>query len=143
MTPENEEKKDYLMRYKWGQMRIAQIEEEIIQLRLSALPGAIKYDGMPKGSEPSGDMSGYAGKLDALIRSCKDARYKTLAEMEEVGEAINRMDDERYVILLRCRYIQLKEWEETARFMGYSTVHVKRMHGEALRAFEIPKDDTK
>lgn len=143
MTPENEEKKNYLMRYKWGQMRIAQIEDEIIQLRLSALPGAIKYDGMPHGSGGvDAGMPRYAAMLDELIDKLRKTREQLISELNDVINAINMVEDPRFCILLKYRYIQLKRWEEIASIMGYSTTHVKRMHGEALRAFSVPKDDT-
>ena len=145
MTPENEEKKKYLMRYKWGKKKIEEIGQEIVQLRLSALPRAITYDGMPKGPAPTSDMlSGYAAELDRLIADLEASGEKLYAELSEMIRAIEAVEDPRCSILLRYRYIQLKNWMYIAEQMGYSEVYVKgELHGMALNLFKIPEVPTK
>ena len=49
MTPENDAKKTYLKRYRKDIVELEQCKQEVIQLRLKALPGGISYDGMPHG----------------------------------------------------------------------------------------------
>ena len=57
MTPENEAKKEFLSRYRWGVQALEEIENEINACRLGALPGAVNYDGMPHGSGDMSDLS--------------------------------------------------------------------------------------
>lgn len=139
MTPENQAKKDYLSRYRWGKVRLQEIEQEITQCRLEALPGAITYDAMPHGSGCESDLSDYAAKLDDLIMEFRRQRDETLQSLKEIVEAIEAIEDPRYSILLRYRYIQLKSWRFIADTMGYSETRIRHLHGSALEIFMIPE----
>jgi len=146
MTPENEAKYKYLMRYRWDVLKVKSIEHEIIRCRLGALPGAVNYDGMPHGSGSNADLSDYAVKLDNLIEELEQSRIKTLEDMSSILYAIDEVtmaDSEngaKYSILLRCKYVDDLSWKETADVMGYTENHVKGyLHGKALSAFRIPE----
>ena len=143
MTPENEAKKNYLSRYRWSVLKLSEIEKEITHCRLGALPGSPVYDGMPHGSGGESDLSDYAVKLDELIMEFKAVRERALKETRQITQAIEAIEDPCSNILLRYRYIQLKTWAQIGDAMGYSEVHVKRLHGIALNHFDIPEDDTK
>ena len=145
MTSENEEKKNYLMRYQWGRKRIEEIELEIAQLRLSALPGAINYDGMPKGTKVDADMSGYAAKMDALITKRSAFIRDMVVELSAISDAIEAVtladpkDGVRCALLLRYRYILMeKDWEIIGDAVHCSGRHAQRLHGKALTLFQIP-----
>ncbi len=146
MTPENEAKYKYLMRYKWDMLKVKAIEHEIIRCRLEALPGAVNYDGMPHGSGSNTDLSDYAVKLDELVKELEQSRIKTLEDMSSILYAIDEvtMSDSKngakYSILLRCKYVDDLSWEETADAMGYTENYVKGcLHGKALSVFKIPE----
>lgn len=146
MTPENEAKYKYLMRYKWDVLKVKAIEREIIRCRLEALPGAVNYDGMPHGSGSNTDLSDYAVKLDELVKELERSRIKTLEDMSSILYAIDEvtMSDSKngakYSILLRCKYVDDLSWEETADAMGYTENYVKGcLHGKALSVFKIPE----
>jgi len=55
---------------------------------------------------------------------------------EEIQTMIERMPDERFVAVLRKRYIFFKSWEEISVDLGYTYRHTTRLHGKALQAFE-------
>lgn len=146
MTPENEAKYKYLMRYKWDVLKVKSIEHEIIRCRLEALPGAVNYDGMPHGSGSNTDLSDYAVKLDELVKELEQSRIKTLEDMSSILYAIDEvtMSDSKngakYSILLRYKYVDDLSWEETADAMGYTENYVKGcLHGKALSVFKIPE----
>lgn len=140
----NQEKKQYLMGYRWGKVALKQIEHDIIRLRLEALPSAIKYDGMPHGSGGnSADLSNYAERLDNMCERYRRKRNNVLDKLEEIEQAINAVEDDRYRILLHERYINLdgerfKSFREIGVLMHYTEDTVKNMHGEALKAFQVP-----
>ena len=139
MTPENEAKKEYLSRYRWGIKALEEIEREITQCRLGALPGAIAYDGMPHGSGDSSDLSDYAVKIDGLIMKYRRKREELIDSLHEISEAIEAVEEPRCNILLRYRYIQLKSWRFIANQMVYSEDYVRReLHSLALKLFTIP-----
>ena len=140
----NQEKKQYLMGYRWGKVALKQIEHDIIRLRLEALPSAIKYDGMPHGSGGNNaDLANYAERLDNMRERYRKRRDATLDKLEEIEQAINAVKDDRYRILLHERYInlngeRLKSFREIGALMNYTEDTVKNMHGEALKVFEVP-----
>ena len=140
----NQDKKRYLMGYRWGRVQLKQIEHDIIRLRLEALPSAIKYDGMPHGSGGNNaDLSNYAERLDAMRERYRRQRDSVLDKLEEIEQAINAVRDDRYRILLYERYINLnddkpKSFREIGELMDYTEDTIKNLHGEALKVFQIP-----
>ena len=145
MTPENEQKKRYLLQYQWGKVELKQVESDIIRMQLEALPSAITYDGMPHGSggTNTADLSNYAAKLDAMRDHYRAKRDEILEKLEEIDRAISAIPEAKYRILLRERYInlngiRLKSWSEIASVINYTEESAKNLHGEALKAFVIP-----
>ena len=55
------------------------------------------------------------------------------AQIAEASALISRIPDECYRELLSMRYISCLRWEVIARRMNYSTAHLFRLHGFALR----------
>ena len=139
MTPENEAKRDFLMRYHWDLKAIEEIESEITACRLGALPGAIRYTGMPHGSGNTSDLSDYAVRIDELLLKLKAKREETISDLHDIIHAIEAVDDARACVLLRYKYIQRKTWREVAVLMDYDEYYVRReLHSEALRKFKVP-----
>ncbi len=134
----NEDKKKYLNRYRWDIKALEEIEGEITRCRLGALPGGLNYDGMPHGSGGSSDLSDYAVKIDELLIEFKAKRERLMQDLREISHAIDAVEDPRSNIILRYRYIQLKDWGFIAEAMGYAEEYVKRnLHGKALKDFKI------
>lgn len=139
MTPENEAKRDFLMRYHWDLKAIEELESEITACRLGALPGAIRYTGMPHGSGNTSDLSDYAVRIDELLSKLKAKREETISDLHSIIHAIEAVDDARACVLLRYKYIQRKTWREVAALMDYDEYYVRReLHSEALRKFKVP-----
>lgn len=139
---ENKEKKRFLIRYRFGVIKLKEISAEIDALRLGALPGGISYDGMPHGSGNMTDLSDYVADIDELITLYKETAGKNLRDLKQITRAIEAVEDPRCNILLRYRYIQLKDWAFIADRMGYSEIHVRgKLHSLALNAFKIPDEE--
>lgn len=54
----------------------------------------------------------------------------------EIEAVIHQIPDERYRTLLIDRYMLFKPWKQIAVDEGYCKRHIKRLHGEALKAAE-------
>lgn len=145
----NQEKRIYLERYKWTAIEVKKLKEQINQLKLTALPGGISYDGMPHGSGGKFDLSDYAVKLDNLIQSYRKTLRRKMKDLHDITEALDQMEkrirqqDEkklRLVTLLRLKYIYGHDWDQIGDEMGYSEDYVKRhLHSIALTEFKIPE----
>ncbi|MFR8547749.1 MAG: hypothetical protein ACLVEV_03875 [Lachnospiraceae bacterium] len=133
---ENEKKKEYLWRYQNAKRKEAEINEEIMQLRIDKMVPSLVQDGMPHGSG-GGDLSGYAARLDELMCELYEQMEQCIAIRLEISRKIEGMQDETESLLLRYRYIQGLKWEDIAVKMEYSWKQIHRIHGKALNNFKM------
>ena len=133
---ENEKKKEYLWRYQNAKRKEAEINEEIMQLRIDKMMPSLVQDGMPHGSG-GGDLSGYAARLDELMCELYEQMEQCIAIRLEISRKIEGMQDETESLLLRYRYIQGLKWEDIAVKMEYSWKQIHRIHGKALNNFKM------
>ena len=82
-------------------------------------------------------MSGYAAKLDELLRDLDEQAQRCIDIRREIAGKIEAMQDETEKLVLRLRYMHGKKWEEIAVEMDYGYRNVLKLHGKALSHFEV------
>ena len=132
----NEEKKQYLRRYQTAKRRVGMIQEEIEELRSSKTSPVGLGDGMPHGSGTS-DLSGYAARLDELLRELEAEKEMQMVTYREIRQQIGMVPDPTEQEILSRRYLIGQSWEKIAEEMGYSYRNITRVHGYALKHFEL------
>lgn len=132
----NEEKKQYLRRYQTAKRRVGLIQEEIEELRSSKTSPVGLRDGMPHGSGTS-DLSGYAARLDELLRELEAEKELQMVTYREIRQQIEMVPDAIEQEILSRRYLIGQSWEKIAVEMKYSYRHVTKLHGHALNHFEM------
>lgn len=132
----NEEKKQYLRRYQAAKKRAKMIQEEIEELRSSKTSPVGLGDGMPHGSGIY-DLSGYAARLDELLRALEAEREMQMVTYQKIRQQIGMVPDPTEQEILSRRYLIGQSWEKIAVEMGYSYRNITRIHGHALQHFEI------
>ena len=132
----NEEKKQYLRRYQKAKRRVGMIQEEIEELRSSKTSPVGLGDGMPHGSGTS-DLSGYAARLDELLRELEAEKEMQMVTYREIRQQIGMVPDPTEQEILSRRYLIGQSWEKIAVEMGYSYRNITRVHGYALKHFEL------
>ena len=132
----NEEKKQYLRRYQTAKRRVGMIQEEIEELRSSKTIPVGLGDGMPHGSGTS-DLSGYAARLDELLRELEAEKEMQMVTYREIRQQIGMVPDPTEQEILSRRYLIGQSWEKIAVEMGYSYRNITRVHGYALKHFEL------
>ncbi len=132
----NEEKKQYLRRYQTAKRRVGLIQEEIEELRSSKTSPVGLGDGMPHGSGTP-DLSGYAARLDELLRELEAEKEMQMVTYREIRQQIGMVPDAIEQEILSRRYLIGQSWEKIAVEMKYSYRHVTKLHGHALNHFEI------
>lgn len=134
---ENEQKKEFLMEYQVAKRDVIRLEEQLEELRIGKMsPGCMIGDGMPHAHNPS-DLSDYAAKMEEIGQKIIDARYRRVMVFQRVQQAIEEMDNEREKTLLTYRYLSGWSWERIAVKMECTYRHVTRLHGNALKNFEM------
>lgn len=135
---ENEEKKKYLKGYIYCKRREKQLAQQIEELRDQKMFPSVNNDGMPHGSGIS-DLSGYVAQLDALISQLEHEREMAVKQYEEIHDQINTMEDNVLRELLVRKYLLEQRWEKIAVAMDYEYRYILKLHGKALRNFQIPE----
>ena len=132
----NEEKKQYLRRYQAAKRSAKMIQEEIEELRSSKTSPVGLGDGMPHGSGTS-DLSGYAARLDELLRELEAEKEMQMVTYREIRQQIGMVPDPTEQEILSRRYLLEQRWEKISVEMNYDYRYVLKLHGKALLHFEV------
>lgn len=132
----NEEKKQYLRRYQVAKRREKLIQDAIAELRSSKTSPVGLGDGLPHGSGTS-DLSGYAARWDELVRELEAEKEMQMVTYREIRQQIGMVPDAIEQEILSRRYLIGQSWEKIAVEMGYSYRNITRLHGYALKHFEL------
>ena len=137
MTPENEAKKQYLLRYRQAEREVRLLMEEKERLLALATNVTPSYSGEAKGSG-SGDRMGAA--VDKIVQ-CEEEINRAIDEAvdlrAEIKSAINALPDTRLRELLVRRYLLGQKWEQVAWEMHLEFRWVLRLHGMAIAELTI------
>lgn len=131
------DKKRYLRRGCRINLEIESKKEVLEELKAN-LDGikAIQFSEKVQGGDIPNDDNAMFNRINKLMEVEKDlaSLYDTQVEL---NEKINKVEDFNERMVLRYRYILNYTWEQISVKMGYSTRQVIRIHGEALKNFEI------
>lgn len=125
--------KEYLKQIRSISAKIENLKMEIVDIESKLGVQGISYDKIP--STPNGEdhRSKYIYKLIELRDKYLD-ECRTLAEKRaDIIHTIHKIDDIRFQQVLYYRYVQGKTFEDISDLMGYSLVHIHRLHGWALQ----------
>lgn len=136
IAKENERKKEYLKGYIYSVRKAQRLKEQIEELRSQQMFPSVNYDGMPQGNAHS-DLSGYVAKLDALISQLEQEQAMAVRQYKEIHDRIHQMQDGAEKEVLIRRYLMGRTWEQIAVEIDYNYRSVLKIHGRALRSFEI------
>ncbi len=138
IAKENEEKKRYLNGYRDCKRKEKQLTEQIAELRSQWVSSVANNDGMPKGNTHS-DLSSYAARLDELTAQLEREKEAAVRQYKEIYDRIQQMQDGAEKEVLIRRYLLRWTWEQIAAGMNYNYRWVLRLHGRALKNFDISK----
>lgn len=133
---ENERKKEYLDGYRKCVRQLDRLNEELSEIRINKMFPSLIQGGMPH-AHTTTDLSGYAARIDKIGRKIVKARYQKINKLKNIRDRIERMSDENEKDVLFYRYIKGMKWEEIAVKMMYTYRNVTKIHGRALKNFQI------
>lgn len=135
---EIKEKKKWLNRYS----KLLEVEMSLKE-RLESLEDKLQgvrssnFNGMPRGGLPVTMEDLIVDKAE--IESRIDKIHKRLIVYKcEILEAIDTLDDPKYIEVLELKYIYCRSTEEIAKELKYNTRHISRLYAKALESLEIP-----
>ena len=111
-----------------GQIKKAEAEME--GLKLSMLPGAIRYDKDKVQSSPQDSMAQYAVRLDELERKIEDLQTEYLNAQDEVVAVANELTSPGDVIIT-LRFISGWDFQSIAKEISMSERQMFRYYKQA------------
>lgn len=131
---EIETKKRYLKRYRRNRALISRLKNKIKNLdeRMIGLrsPG---FSDMPRGGTPITKEDLTVEKVD-IERRIKRLEAKGKVIKKEIIDIIDEIEDTRYAEILEAFLIECMDFGDIAEDTGYSTRHIERLYGEAIKA---------
>lgn len=134
------EKVQYLFRYRDSLRRERELADELEQLHTRACKVTSALTGMPGGPSDGQSLPRAVEqivqtrqKLEAQIDVCGATRREIVAVIEQVK---NPRDHE----ILRRRYLLGQTWEQVAENMHYARQHLSRCHKRAISKLVIECD---
>lgn len=105
-------------------------------VRLSLLPGAIRYDKDRVDTSPDDPMIKMIEKLEKIEARETTCMGRLITDIELANKIITAIQTPEHRTLLRLRYIEgdrPMHWKDIADIMGYTEDHVKgKLHGKAI-----------
>lgn len=132
-------KKQFFGRVKLYEHRIASLERhlEAVEHRKTQVK-AIDYS---KEQVKGGNMSSWEALIDKTDKYKQDIIETSLKLVElrtEILEIINKVEDQRYALLLTLRYVECLEWPEIEKIFDRTRNTIDQWHTNALAAVWIP-----
>ena len=125
--------RSYLNRVRYIDQNIGSRQQELDNLRTIISSGSDWKQDIVSSSRQAKSFVDKLVKLDAEITAKIDELFnlKTI-----VTEQIDQLELSEHVVILREKYLNQRTFDYIARQLHTSERHVKRLHGDALQAFE-------
>jgi DNA-directed RNA polymerase specialized sigma subunit len=113
--------------------------EQLTALRQS-LQGLESF--YPVFDDQTPSLLGIRQDILALEKTCQQDLLRWQGLYQHIERLITGLDDPTLRLLLTKRYLLLKTWQQIADELGYSRIHVHRLHQKALNALTATVEDT-
>lgn len=126
-----QEKKEYLMRYREAEDEVARVQEELLlwQGRAKRTPGGWSME--PRGGTGEG-FPACVERVAELQGALQTAVEYGTRLRRSISAAIAAMQSPRLRLLLQLRYVSGCTWAEIAQRMDYAQRQVHNLHHKAL-----------
>lgn len=116
--------------------KIRKVEAEIEALRLSILPGAMRYDkDSVQGGKTTDPMSVFASKLDELERKLGNLRLQYLDAQETITQLTSQLEDPEDVIIT-LRFLSGLSMDDVAVKISMSRAQTYRHYSKAIKKLD-------
>lgn len=137
MTPENEAKKQYLLRYRQAEREVQLLMEEKERLLALATRVTPSYSGEAKGSGSGSRVESAAEKIIQCEEEINRAIDCAVDLRSEIKGAIATVPDWKLREILTRRYILGQKWEQVAWEMDLEFRQTFHLHNRALTQLTI------
>ena len=128
----NQEKKEFLGRYRSAGEEVQRLGEEIAQWESRAATVTTRYGVGPRAGGSEDRLQAAVEHIDELRDELSRELERQLALRREIEAALGNLPDERLRQLLRYRYIQGWTWEKISEKTYTDPRWLHRLHDRAL-----------
>ena len=126
---------EYLGTVRQLNRKIARLDEQILELRYSLLPGAIRYDKDRVSVSPKDTLSETFGRIDNMERERKSLMVERTGIVFMLYKDICRLPAGKERAFLLKYYIQCEEMEKIAGDLNVTVRHCFRLRSSAALMF--------
>lgn len=129
---------NFLMRPRRIRAQIRQTESQVEGLRLSMLPGAIRYDkDKVQTSSTNDQMAEYAARMEELEHKLVELREEYLNAQDDIVEAVGHLVGDDYgATIIMLRYISNTDFPDIADEIGMTERNMFRYYKTAVEALD-------
>ena len=128
--------KEYLKQIWWIDKEINYKREQREMIRAKAEGvSSPQISDMPKGGQQQ-DPASLIVKLADLDNYINEQTGRLISLKADVIKQIDKITDQRSRLILTCRYLQMRKWEDIEKDMHYEHTYMMVLHNRALRLFE-------
>lgn len=131
----DQEKIRELSQYGWLRKEEQALRDELNQLRLQAVPGAIRYDGSGIRGPDSDRMAEWVARIEKTERKLSKAIERCNAQRRTIEAGIGMIRDSRERIIIRRRYVNGEKFEDIADSIGYTRQYVYVLHRRGIKHY--------
>lgn len=137
MTGKAEKAKAYLLKFTEYEAEITESEERYLELKAKAdgLHGTDYTEPRISGNPNSDRIPNWIALADEEARHYWDLKIKALDFRMDTIKKLAELNNGDYYDVLYRRYLCLQTWETIADEIGFSEVHIHRLHRKALEEF--------
>jgi hypothetical protein len=133
-------KKEYLSQAYHIEQRISAKMEQVQSLRDLATKASVTLSDMPRSPSPNVHrMEDFLCKVVDLEREISSDLCRLIDVKREIMEAIKRIGNPIYRLLLELRYLCYKTWEDIAGELNYDRRYVFKVHDRAIREVDTKR----
>lgn len=120
-----------------GQMNIALAEYQKEEERqLESIKSLSDIDDLPSGTKRVNQVEEQALILNEKYREVKKYRDKWLELKRQIIDLIYKLPDKVMMDIVYKRYLESKQWQDIADYIGYSVKQCQRIRNKALEIME-------
>ena len=126
--------KTYLQEIRNERLEIRQLEERKTELRMSLLPGAIRYDKPNVQTSPDDQMLKIEAKVSEIEETLNAKLEALVNRYNNALKYIGLLDQANHRMVLYEYYLNADRpsWEQVARTLDYSVDRIYQLHREAI-----------
>ncbi len=112
----------------WLNKEVESLEQRLEELEALATSCTSQITGMPKSFGNSDKIGNYVAQICEVKAQIDEHMKRCFVELQKLMGFIESFEDSQIRLILTLKYVVGLTWEEVSEEIGYSVVHLQRLH---------------